>query len=617
MRIHSASDPLNDRRPWLYGSAFEDAARRAYRLRASLVPYLYGASRQCYESGLPLLRPLYLHYPNEPKAYDAPHQYLLGQDLLVAGAARPGFGPRRVLHAQVWFPEGDWYHWETLERFTGPLETMVPTPLEGLPLFVRGGAPLCIQEAGQARACAKEGALILRVLPGPPAERELYEDDGESVDYKSGAFRKTRMATRPLGAGRQEIKLGPSRGAFRGGQGRRPWILELPLGATVSAAPGVIQGQAEADGRVRVALAPWPAEGQVELQVHWAGSGLVDGTQGASRSLALRAALASEQLPEGHPMAQALADLAQGAATAQDLDLEKSRLRTMTQVLDGEGRSSEAAVRVLAGVSLLAHVTNDTNGRLRLQLELRRGAEALVLQGPCRLRWRQDTGAWSETEWTPAPACVSRLDLPLDADRSCLGWLNGDLEMGLTIDGQRLTLRESFTWDGRAVKDWLVLGPHADGPAPEPAASAEALALDQAHVGLNGAALAWQAHAFNPSRVAREVRHFYNLGDVFQCKESACSALAVVQADQGGPAECEFYHDGKARLWLNGVELDLSRGRRQSAALESGSNLFWVRLSNVTHQGRGLYLAMHSTDGGARGLRFCLPDGVALPDRNA
>ncbi|HTA16975.1 MAG TPA: hypothetical protein VK786_04445, partial [bacterium] len=132
-----------------------------------------------------------------------------------------------------------------------------------------------------------------------------------------------------------------------------------------------------------------------------------------------------------------------------------------------------------------------------------------------------------------------------------------------------------------------------------------------------GQGLAWTAHTFNPSRVARGVRHFYNLGDVFQCENGVCSAVAQVLADQGGPVDFEFYHDGKARLWLNGVELDLSRGRRQSAALESGSNLFWVRLSNVAHQGRGLYLAMHSTDGGARGLRFCLPDGVALPDRNA
>ncbi len=148
MRIHSAADPLNDRRPWLYGEEFERAARQAYALRARLVPYLYGVARQCYDTGLPLLRPLYLHYPGEAKAYEAPPQYLLGPDLLVAVAARPGFGPRKVLHALVWFPEGEWYHWDTHERFVGPLETVVPTPLEGTPLFVRGGAPVCTQWAG-------------------------------------------------------------------------------------------------------------------------------------------------------------------------------------------------------------------------------------------------------------------------------------------------------------------------------------------------------------------------------------------------------------------------------------------------------------------------------------
>ncbi|HTB34115.1 MAG TPA: TIM-barrel domain-containing protein, partial [bacterium] len=243
MRIHSAADPLNDRRPWLYGREFEDAARRAYALRASLVPYLYGAARQCFESGLPMLRPLYLHYPDQPQAYGAGHQYLLGQDLLVAGVARPGFGPRRVVHAQVWFPEGEWYDWETLERFAGPGETLVATPMEAFPLFIRGGAPVCTQEPGRARACDLDGPLVLRVLPGPAAERELYEDDGESVDYKSGAYRKTRMATRPLPGGAQLLLLGPSLGSFRGDQRRRPWQLELPVGTKVSAAEGVIQGQ--------------------------------------------------------------------------------------------------------------------------------------------------------------------------------------------------------------------------------------------------------------------------------------------------------------------------------------------------------------------------------------
>ncbi len=113
------------------------------------------------------------------------------------------------------------------------------------------------------------------------------------------------------------------------------------------------------------------------------------------------------------------------------------------------------------------------------------------------------------------------------------------------------------------------------------------------------------------------MRHFYNLGDVFQCKDRVCSAVAQVEATQGGAAEIEFYHDGKARLWLNGVELDLSHGHRQSVVLKSGTTLVWARLFNVTRQGRGLYLATHSTEGGARGLSFCLPDGVELPDRDA
>jgi|GEM_PF-5850480 len=263
---------------------------------------------------------------------------------------------------------------------------------------------------------------------------------------------------------------------------------------------------------------------------------------------------------------------------------------------------------------MLAHVRNDAEGALSVVVELRRDADAVLATGPCRLRWRSDNADWSVREWHPDPTCVTCCELPLPADRSVLGWLRGSVELELTLFGRAMTLREPFSWDGRTVKDWMVLGPQEPGEAPEAPANLDELRRRRDPAGADGRPRGWKAHRFNPSRVARDVRHFYNLGDVFLCKGGSCSAVAQVDAEQGGPAEFEFYHDGKARLWLNGVELDLSRGHRQAVTLKNGSNLFWVRLSEVTRQGRGFHLAMHSTDGGARGLSFCLPDGVALPE---
>ena len=80
-----------ERMPWVFGPEAESAARRFVDLRYRLLPVLYGAAHENYETGEPLLRRLDLDYPQFPEA-NRNDEYLLGQDILVApvldGSAR-------------------------------------------------------------------------------------------------------------------------------------------------------------------------------------------------------------------------------------------------------------------------------------------------------------------------------------------------------------------------------------------------------------------------------------------------------------------------------------------------------------------------------------------------
>lgn len=114
-----------------------DTWRRYARLHNALVPHLLAYARIAHQTGAPTMRHLVLRYPGEPEALKQDHQYLLGDELLVAPVVEEGARTRRV-----WFPPGTWYSYWDETAWQGPGYQEVPAPLEQIPLFVRGGAAL-------------------------------------------------------------------------------------------------------------------------------------------------------------------------------------------------------------------------------------------------------------------------------------------------------------------------------------------------------------------------------------------------------------------------------------------------------------------------------------------
>ncbi|MDQ6777236.1 MAG: hypothetical protein M3071_13690 [Actinomycetota bacterium] len=106
--------------------------RRYARLHEALKPYIYQYARIAHHTGLPIARPLFLNYPNDPTAYNVNDEYLLGDDLLVAPVTRPDQTRRRL-----YLPAGPWQdHW-TKHTYTGPGWITLPAPPDQIPLLVR------------------------------------------------------------------------------------------------------------------------------------------------------------------------------------------------------------------------------------------------------------------------------------------------------------------------------------------------------------------------------------------------------------------------------------------------------------------------------------------------
>lgn len=169
----------------------EPICRKYLHLRYALLPYLYTLSREVYDSGMPMMRPLWFDYPDDETAVALGSEYLLGPSLLVAPVTAKG--------AETWkvyLPKGVWYDFWTNERYEGGKWIEVSAPLDTIPLFVKAGSILPIGPITQYVSTEPKKdfeELTLKVYGGADGAYELYEDDGISMGYQRGESTITRL----------------------------------------------------------------------------------------------------------------------------------------------------------------------------------------------------------------------------------------------------------------------------------------------------------------------------------------------------------------------------------------------------------------------------------------
>ena len=170
----------------LHNAEVEPVCRKYLDLRYQLLPYTYTITREARDTGLPLMRALWLHYPNDPAAAKLGDEYLWGRDLLVAPVTEKAAKTRRV-----YLPAGGWFDWWTNEKISGPKWVERPVDLATMPIYARAGAIIPLDPIRQYVSEPVEGPTALEIFPGADGEFTLYDDDGESPRYLNGSDVKT------------------------------------------------------------------------------------------------------------------------------------------------------------------------------------------------------------------------------------------------------------------------------------------------------------------------------------------------------------------------------------------------------------------------------------------
>jgi len=217
MRGHSAMSTARHE-PWMFGDRVERICREYLELRYRLLPYLYTLFWEAATTGAPILRPLLYHFPNDSRTYTLYDQVLLGPSLMAAPIYRPG-----VEYRVVYLPQGTWYAWWSGNIAEGPTHILAHAPLEQMPLYVRAGTIIPLAPLRQYADQHPLGALQLRVWPGT-GEWTLYEDDGDSFEYRSGGFATLTCRVYPE-AGQTVIEIDPRQGNWLPSQ--REMVVEL------------------------------------------------------------------------------------------------------------------------------------------------------------------------------------------------------------------------------------------------------------------------------------------------------------------------------------------------------------------------------------------------------
>ena len=176
--------------PWNYGEEALKIFKQYDLLRYSLIPYIYSHSYEMYQTGMPLMRALVLEYQDDENVFEIADQYMFGSSMMICPVTEKGAQTR-----VVYLPEGNWINYWTGELYEGKEYYSVLTPLDQMPIFVKEGSIIPMQDAPQFIGEEPVPQIKLDIYPGKDASFELYEDDGKSMEYQEGTYALTSINT--------------------------------------------------------------------------------------------------------------------------------------------------------------------------------------------------------------------------------------------------------------------------------------------------------------------------------------------------------------------------------------------------------------------------------------
>jgi Glycosyl hydrolases family 31 TIM-barrel domain/Glycosyl hydrolase family 31 C-terminal domain/Domain of unknown function (DUF5110) len=227
LRTHTTRNADAERRIWAYPYPCAKAMRDAFLLRYRLLPYIYTAARNSYDTGVSMIHPLYYEYPDINEAYGFGDEYFFGNDLIVAPVVSPISQDSLLASEDVWIPPGTWVEWYSGEKLQGPKVMRRSYALDEIPIFVRDGAVIPMQSEKQSADIENVDPLVIRVFPAQGGSAVVYQDEGNSDGYRNGQFSRTEIGYHTENGRIMYLNIGAAQGTYTGMKSRRSYEVQL------------------------------------------------------------------------------------------------------------------------------------------------------------------------------------------------------------------------------------------------------------------------------------------------------------------------------------------------------------------------------------------------------
>ncbi|NQG96913.1 DUF5110 domain-containing protein [Streptococcus suis] len=213
--------------PFSFDDRTTDINRISLKQKSTLMPYAYSLGHEARETGKPIVRAMFIEFPDEVINYgkDVQYQYMYGANLLVApvykNTAMQANGDD--IRNNIYLPGGEdqeWIDWYTGQKYKGgQVLNGFAAPLWKAPVFVRNGAIIPMTAANNNPGEIDRTKRVIQFYPHGDTSFTLYEDDGKSIGYQAGQLAKTVISSQAGDSnekGRAVLTIGATEGSFPG-----------------------------------------------------------------------------------------------------------------------------------------------------------------------------------------------------------------------------------------------------------------------------------------------------------------------------------------------------------------------------------------------------------------
>ena len=181
--INSANDDNTVTQPFMYDEN-NHLIREAFSLRYRMLPYIYSLMHEANVTGLPVMRPLFLEFPNDVKCYrDENLTFMFGSGVLVANVLE-----KSATERTIYLPSGTvWYDMnDNMRAYEGGQTIRIPVELSSIPMFLRGNG--IFFTSNDVKRIMTDRMRQLDILIGCDSDSSMtfYDDDGHTEDYRKG-----------------------------------------------------------------------------------------------------------------------------------------------------------------------------------------------------------------------------------------------------------------------------------------------------------------------------------------------------------------------------------------------------------------------------------------------